>query len=57
MSILKKGFDFSGQAWSGNAEFIDLFNKIMSMHPGKRIHPEEILEHGFMDSKMRLKQK
>ena len=57
MSILKKGFDFSGQAWSGNVEFIDLFNQIMSLHPGKRIHPEEILDHVFMESKMRRKPK
>ena len=24
----------------------------MCLHPGKRIHPEEILEHEFMASKM-----
>ena len=52
MSTLKKGFDFSGQSWVANAEFIDLFNQIMCLHPGKRIHPEEILEHDFMASKI-----
>lgn len=51
-STLKKGFDFSGQSWLGNAQFVDLFSQIMCLHPGKRIHPEEILEHDFMASKM-----
>ena len=55
MSVLKKGFDFSGNKWVSNAEFIDLFNQIMCLHPGKRIHPEEILEHDFMASKMMRK--
>ena len=55
MAILKKGFDFSGNKWVGNAEFNDLFSQIMHLHPGKRIHPEEILEHEFMASKMMVK--
>ena len=55
MTVLKKGFDFSGNKWVSNAEFIDLFNQIMCLHPGKRIHPEEILEHEFMASKMMRK--
>ena len=52
LPVLKKGFDFSGNKWVGNAEFIDLFNQMMCLHPGRRIHPEEILEHQFMASKM-----
>ena len=52
MSLLKKGFDFSGNKWVANADFINLFEQIMHLHPGKRIHPEEILEHDFMASKM-----
>ena len=55
MSVLKKGFDFSGNKWVGNKDFIDLFNQIMCIHPGKRIHPEEILEHEFMASKTMMK--
>jgi len=55
ISVLKKGFDFSGNKWVNDSDFIDLFNQIMCLHPGKRIHPEEILEHGFMASKMMLK--
>ena len=54
-SILKKGFDFTGNKWISNTEFIDLFDQIMCLHPGKRIHPEEILEHQFMASKMMSK--
>ena len=26
MTTLKKGFDYSGNKWTGNAEFNDLFN-------------------------------
>jgi len=52
MQTLKKGFDYNGNKWVGNADFIDLFEQIMHMHPGRRIHPEEILEHEFMASKM-----
>ena len=55
MSVLKKGFDYSGNKWGANADFIDLFDQIMCLHPGRRIHPEEILEHDFMASKMMLK--
>ena len=55
MTVLKKGFDYSGQKWVSNADFIDLFDQIMCLHPGKRIHPEEILEHDFMASKMMRK--
>ena len=50
IEVLRKGFDFSGNKWTNNADFIDLFKQIMNMHPGKRIHPEEILEHEFMAS-------
>ena len=52
ISVLKKGFAYSGNKWVSNKEFIDLFNQIMCLHPGKRIHPEEILEHEFMASQM-----
>ena len=55
MTTLKKGFDYSGNKWTGNAEFNDLFNQIMCLHPGKRIHPEEILEHEFMAPKIMQK--
>ena len=52
LPVLKKGFDFSGNKWVGNAEFIDLFNQMMCLHPGRRIHPEEILEQRKMDEIM-----
>ena len=52
IDVLKKGFDFTGNMWTSDADFIDLFKQIMAVHPGKRIHPEEILEHEFMASKM-----
>ena len=52
ISVLKKGYDFSGNKWVNDGDFIDLFNQIMCLHPGKRIHPEEILEHQFMASKV-----
>ena len=52
IEVLKKGFDFNGNMWTINADFIDLFEQILNVHPGKRIHPEEILQHEFMASKM-----
>lgn len=55
MSVLKKGFDYNGNKWVENTHFIDLFNQIMCLHPGKRIHPDEILEHEFLASTMMIK--
>ena len=55
MQVLKKGFAYNGNKWVGSAQFLDLFNQIMCLHPGKRIHPEEILEHEFMASKMMMR--
>ena len=48
LATLKKGYDFQGNKWTSDGEFIDLFNQMLCMHPDRRISPEEILEHGFM---------
>ena len=48
ISYIKKGYDFQGNQWTSNGEFIDLFNQMLCMYPDRRISPEEILEHGFM---------
>ena len=48
LSTLKKSFALSGNSWTRDAEFVDLFTQMLHLHPGRRISPEEILEHPFM---------
>ena len=48
ITCLRKGYDFQGNKWTSNGEFIDLFDQMLCMHPERRISPEEILEHGFL---------
>lgn len=48
METLKKGFDFSGQMWVSDKQFLDLMMNILCVNPGQRISPQEILEHPFL---------
>ena len=48
ITCLRKGYDFQGNKWTSNGEFIDLFDQMLCMHPDRRISPEEILEHVFL---------
>ena len=48
LASIKKGYDFQGNKWTSDGEFIDLFNQMLCMRPDSRISPEEILEHNFM---------
>lgn len=50
LDILKKGYGYGGNKWVHDHAFLDLFSKMFHMHPGKRISPEEILEHEFLTS-------
>ena len=50
LAVLKKSYGFQGNKWVGDQQFLDLFDQMFSMHPGKRISPEEILEHPFLAS-------
>ena len=50
LSVLKKGYGLGGSKWVNDQSFLDLFQQMFQMHPGKRISPEEILEHDFLAS-------
>ena len=49
ITCLRKGYDFQGNKWTSNGEFVDLFDQMLCMHPDRRISPEEILEHVFLE--------
>jgi hypothetical protein len=49
LSVLKKGYDYSGTRWVEDPSFMALFGQMLNMHPGQRISPEEILEHSFLE--------
>ena len=50
LQVLKKGYGLGGSKWVNDQSFLDLFQQMFQMHPGKRISPEEILEHDFLAS-------
>ena len=50
LGVIKKGYGFYGNKWVADQSFLDLFEQMFNMHPGKRISPEEILEHDFLAS-------
>lgn len=45
ISVLKKGYDFTGNALINDSLFMNVFSQMLSMNPGQRISPDEILEH------------
>jgi hypothetical protein len=53
LQTLKKSYGFMGNKWVGDQSFLDLFQMMFEMHPGKRISPEEMLEHEFLASQYR----
>lgn len=50
LQALKKSYGLPGVKWVGDQSFLDLLQQMFEMHPGKRISPEEILEHDFLGS-------
>ena len=50
LQTLKKGYGFGGNKWVADQSFLDLLQHMFHMHPGKRISPEEMLEHDFLAS-------
>lgn len=48
IDTLRKGFDFTGQTWLQDKNFIDLLMNMLNMSPGHRISPEEVLGHPFL---------
>lgn len=48
LDLLKKGYGLGGSTWAKDQCFLDLLDRMFHMHPGKRISPEEILEHEFL---------
>lgn len=49
MAVLKKGFDFTGNEWVDDAQFMNLFTQMLHLNPGQRISPDEILDHPFLE--------
>ena len=50
LGVIKKSYAFYSCKWFNDQSFLDLFQQMFQMHPGKRISPEEILEHDFLSS-------
>ena len=45
---LKKGFDIGGNIWTKDKVFLNLLSELLCPDPGRRISPDEILNHEFL---------
>jgi serine/threonine protein kinase len=48
-SVLKKGFDGTSNALLDDRDFIELLGGMLEINPNRRMSPDEILSHVFLN--------